>query len=201
MSLNLRNRDFLKELDFTAEEWQLLLDLARDLKRAKRSGTEVQRMRGKNVALIFEKTSTRTRCAFEVGGVRPGRARHLSRPLRIADGAQGVGRRHRARAVADVRRDRVPRLGAGDRRGARGATPTCRSTTASPTSGTPPRCSRTSSPCASTPAEGRSGDLVRYLGDARSTWATRCSSWARSWAPTCASLRRGSSGPRTRCRH
>lgn len=66
MSFNLRNRDFLKEIDFTTKELQFLLDLARDLKRAKYAGTEVQTMRGKNVALIFEKTSTRTRCAFEV---------------------------------------------------------------------------------------------------------------------------------------
>jgi ornithine carbamoyltransferase len=67
MPVNLRHRDFLKELDFTTTELQFLLDLSRDLKRAKYSGTEVQRMRNKNVALIFEKTSTRTRCAFEVG--------------------------------------------------------------------------------------------------------------------------------------
>ncbi|HYN75946.1 MAG TPA: ornithine carbamoyltransferase [Candidatus Limnocylindria bacterium] len=67
MPVNLRHRDFLKELDFTTTELSFLLDLSRDLKRAKYSGTEVQRMSGKNVALIFEKTSTRTRCAFEVG--------------------------------------------------------------------------------------------------------------------------------------
>jgi ornithine carbamoyltransferase len=67
MPVNLHNRDFLKEVDFTTSELQFLLDLAHDLKRAKYSGTEVQRMQGKNVALIFEKTSTRTRCAFEVG--------------------------------------------------------------------------------------------------------------------------------------
>ncbi len=66
MSFNLRNRSFLKELDFTPVEWQFLLGLAADLKRAKYAGTEVPRLRGKNIALIFEKTSTRTRCAFEV---------------------------------------------------------------------------------------------------------------------------------------
>src|SRR5262245_29235081 len=66
MGVNLHHRDFLKELDFTRTELQYLLDLSRDLKRAKYAGTEVPRMRGKNVALIFEKTSTRTRCAFEV---------------------------------------------------------------------------------------------------------------------------------------
>jgi ornithine carbamoyltransferase len=67
MPVNLRHRDFLKEIDFTTSELKFLLDLSRDLKRAKYAGTEVQRMSGKNVALIFEKTSTRTRCAFEVG--------------------------------------------------------------------------------------------------------------------------------------
>jgi len=72
MGANLHHRDFLKELDFTKTELQLLLDLSRDLKRAKYSGTEVPRMRGKNVALIFEKTSTRTRCAFEVAAYDQG---------------------------------------------------------------------------------------------------------------------------------
>jgi ornithine carbamoyltransferase len=72
MPFNLRNRDFLKEIDFTATELMFLLDLARDLKRAKYAGTEVPRMTGKNVALIFEKTSTRTRCAFEVGAYDQG---------------------------------------------------------------------------------------------------------------------------------
>jgi ornithine carbamoyltransferase len=72
MGVNLHHRDFLKELDFTTQEMQYLLDLSRDLKRAKYAGTEVPRMRGKNVALIFEKTSTRTRCAFEVAAYDQG---------------------------------------------------------------------------------------------------------------------------------
>jgi ornithine carbamoyltransferase len=72
MSTDLRNRDFLKEVDFTADELQHLLDLAADLKQQKRSRAEVQRMRGRTVALIFEKTSTRTRCAFEVGAYDQG---------------------------------------------------------------------------------------------------------------------------------
>lgn len=66
MPFNLKNRHFLTIHDFTRKEVLYLLDLARDLKRAKYAGTEVQRLRGKNVALIFEKDSTRTRCAFEV---------------------------------------------------------------------------------------------------------------------------------------
>jgi ornithine carbamoyltransferase len=66
MSYNLRNRNFLKLLDFRPEEIRFLLNLAADLKKAKYSGTEQQMLKGKNIALIFEKASTRTRCAFEV---------------------------------------------------------------------------------------------------------------------------------------
>ena len=68
----LAGRHFLKELDFTAEEFRGLLDLAAELKAAKKAGTEVQRLRGRNIALIFEKTSTRTRCAFEVAAADQG---------------------------------------------------------------------------------------------------------------------------------
>ncbi len=66
MAITLKNRHFLKLLDFSPEEIQYLLDLAASLKQAKKAGTEVPRMVGKNIALIFEKTSTRTRCSFEV---------------------------------------------------------------------------------------------------------------------------------------
>ena len=66
MSFNLRNRSFLKELDFTPDELRFLLKLAADLKAAKYGGYETPRLEGKNIALIFEKTSTRTRTAFEV---------------------------------------------------------------------------------------------------------------------------------------
>ncbi|MFE4976870.1 ornithine carbamoyltransferase [Kitasatospora sp. NPDC056651] len=66
MAFNLRNRHFLKELDFTPQEFRFLVDLAAGLKAAKYAGTEQPRLRGKNIALIFEKTSTRTRCAFEI---------------------------------------------------------------------------------------------------------------------------------------
>lgn len=66
MAFNLRNRNFLKLLDFTPEEIKYLLTLAADLKKAKYTGTEQPRLKGKNIALIFEKDSTRTRCSFEV---------------------------------------------------------------------------------------------------------------------------------------
>jgi ornithine carbamoyltransferase len=66
MSFNLRNRSLLTVQDFTQREFQYLLDLARDLKRAKYARTEQEHLKGKEIVLIFEKTSTRTRCAFEV---------------------------------------------------------------------------------------------------------------------------------------
>ena len=67
-----RNRHFLKLLDFTPEEISDLLLLSTDLKNARRAGNEQQRLKGKNIALIFEKTSTRTRCAFEVAAYDQG---------------------------------------------------------------------------------------------------------------------------------
>jgi len=72
MAFNLQNRHFLKLEDFTAEEIIFLLDLSKQLKAAKYGGYEQQRLRGKNIALIFEKTSTRTRCAFEVAAYDQG---------------------------------------------------------------------------------------------------------------------------------
>jgi ornithine carbamoyltransferase len=72
MAFNLRNRSFVKEIDFTPKEWRFLLDLAAELKLAKYAGSEQPRLSGKNIALIFEKTSTRTRCAFEVAAFDQG---------------------------------------------------------------------------------------------------------------------------------
>ena len=66
MSFNLRNRSLLTVQDYTQREFRYLLDLARDLKRAKYARTEQKHLDGKEICLIFEKTSTRTRCAFEV---------------------------------------------------------------------------------------------------------------------------------------
>ncbi|MGA5580018.1 ornithine carbamoyltransferase [Streptomyces thermodiastaticus] len=68
----LSGRHFLKELDFTAQELRGLIELAAELKAAKKAGTETPYLRGKNIALIFEKTSTRTRCAFEVAAADQG---------------------------------------------------------------------------------------------------------------------------------
>ncbi|MFE7277083.1 ornithine carbamoyltransferase [Streptomyces sp. NPDC057623] len=68
----LAGRHFLKELDFTEQEFLGLIELAAELKAAKKAGTETQYLRGRNIALIFEKTSTRTRCAFEVAAADQG---------------------------------------------------------------------------------------------------------------------------------
>ncbi|NQU32226.1 MAG: ornithine carbamoyltransferase [Bacteroidetes bacterium] len=72
MAFNLRNRNFLKLLDFTPQEIKFLLELSADLKKAKYAGTEQKRLEGKNIALIFEKASTRTRCAFEAAAYDQG---------------------------------------------------------------------------------------------------------------------------------
>jgi ornithine carbamoyltransferase len=72
MAFNLRNRHLLKLLDFTPQEITFLLQLAADLKAAKYAGIETQRLKGKNIALIFEKDSTRTRSAFEVAAFDQG---------------------------------------------------------------------------------------------------------------------------------
>jgi ornithine carbamoyltransferase len=72
MAYNLRNRHFLKLLDFSPQEIMFLLEFAADLKKATNAGTEQPRLQGKNIVLIFEKTSTRTRCAFETAAFNQG---------------------------------------------------------------------------------------------------------------------------------
>jgi len=66
MPLNLRGRDLLKLLDFTSDEIRYMIDLAIDLKKQKRAGIINQPLKGKSIVIMFQKTSTRTRCAFEV---------------------------------------------------------------------------------------------------------------------------------------
>ncbi|MFI1799540.1 ornithine carbamoyltransferase [Streptomyces sp. NPDC020379] len=72
MATDLKGRHFLKETDFTAEEFRSLVELAAELKAAKRTAVEEQRLQGRHIALVFEKTSTRTRCAFEVAAADQG---------------------------------------------------------------------------------------------------------------------------------
>ena len=115
MEFPLHGRHFLKETDFTVEEWLYLLDLAAELKAAKKAGREVKYLVDKNIALIFEKTSTRTRCSFEVAAYDQGAHVHLPRSHRIPDGPQGIRRRHRSRSRPLLRRHRVPWQEAGTR--------------------------------------------------------------------------------------
>ena len=68
MGVNLSGRNFLKLLDFTPEEIRYMLDLAKEFKALKRNGVPHDYLRGKQIVLLFEKTSTRTRCSFEVAG-------------------------------------------------------------------------------------------------------------------------------------
>jgi len=104
MSFNLRNRSFLKLIDFSKRDLTYILDLARDLKRAKYAGNEVQLLRGKNIALIFEKPSTRTRCAFEVAAYDQGAnvtyldpaGSHMGKKESVKDTARVLGRMYDA---------------------------------------------------------------------------------------------------------
>ncbi|MFI6360689.1 ornithine carbamoyltransferase [Streptomyces sp. NPDC050743] len=100
MTVDLRGRSYLSELDFTASEIHHLLDLAAGLKAAKRAGTEQRRLTGRHLALIFEKTSTRTRCAFEVAAADQGARTtylgpgdtHVGHKETIVDTARVLGR-------------------------------------------------------------------------------------------------------------
>ena len=165
--IDLRGRHLMKLADFSPEEITYLIDLAAELKAAKKEGREEQKLVGKEIALIFEKDSTQDALRVRGRRLRPGRPRHLHRPGRLAHGPQGDGEGHGPRARPHVRRDRVPRLRAGHRRGARRAGPASRSTTASPTSGTRRRSSPTSSPSASTSPKPLDEVVFCYLGDAR----------------------------------
>ena len=100
MAFNLRNRHFLTLMDFTPQEINFLLDLSMDLKKAKYAGYEQPRLTGKNIALIFEKDSTRTRCAFEVAALDQGAhvtylgptGSQMGKKESIADTARVLGR-------------------------------------------------------------------------------------------------------------
>ncbi|NYI42749.1 ornithine carbamoyltransferase [Demequina lutea] len=100
MAVNLHGRSFVKELDFTRDEMRLLLDISHDLKRAKYAGTERPRLSGKNIALIFEKPSTRTRSSFEVAAHDQGahvtylgpEGSHMGKTESMKDTARVLGR-------------------------------------------------------------------------------------------------------------
>ena len=125
MAFNLRNRNFLKELDFTPEELKFLLKLSADLKAAKYGGYEKPRLTGKNIALIFEKASTRTRCAFEVAAYDQGA--HVTY---LGPSGSQIGHKESMKDTArvlgpHVRRHRVPRLWPGASWRSSASTPAC----------------------------------------------------------------------------
>ena len=139
MAFNLRNRSLLTVQDYTQREFKYLLDLARDLKRAKYARTEQKHLKGKEICLIFEKTSTRTRCAFEVachdqGATSPTSTRRARR--------SATRNRPRTRPACSAACTTRSSTAAPARRSSRSSpsTPACRSTTGSPTSTTRPRC-------------------------------------------------------------
>ena len=123
MSFNLRNRSLLTVQDYTQREFRYLLDLARDLKRAKYAGTEQKHLRGQGDLSHLREDVHPHPLLLRGRLPRPGRARHVSRPRRLADRSQGVVQGHGPRARAHVRRHRVSRRVAERRRGAR---PACR---------------------------------------------------------------------------
>ena len=114
----LKGRSFLKLLDFTAEEIEYLLDLAADLKANKKNGIRVDYLAGKNIVLIFEKTSTRTRCAFEVAANDLGMgctylepsASQIGKKESIADTARVLGRMYDGIEYRGFEQDRVETL-------------------------------------------------------------------------------------------
>jgi ornithine carbamoyltransferase len=97
MKIDLHNRHFLKLLDFTPEEINYFLELAAELKKAKKAGKEKQLLKGKNIALIFEKSSTRTRCAFEVAAYDQG-----ARVTYLGPSGSQIGQKESMRDTARV---------------------------------------------------------------------------------------------------
>jgi ornithine carbamoyltransferase len=118
MAFNLRNRSFLKLLDFAPREIEFLLTLSADLKKAKYAGTEQPRLTGKNIALIFEKASTRTRCAFETAAYDQGAhvtylgptGSHLGAKESIRDAARVLGRMYDGIEYRGFGQERVEEL-------------------------------------------------------------------------------------------
>lgn len=118
MGFNIRNRSFLSLLHHTPDEIRFILDLARDLKHAKYSGTEQQHLKGKNIALLFEKASTRTRCAFEVAAYDQGAhvtyidalSSHIEHKESIKDTARVLGRMYDAIEYRGFKQELVEQL-------------------------------------------------------------------------------------------
>lgn len=120
MAVNLRGRSLLKMLDFTSEEIRYLIDLSKDFKHLKRTGTPHKYLEGKNIVLLFEKTSTRTRCSFEVAGMDLGMGvtyldpggSQMGKKESIADTAKVLGRMYDGIEYRGYSQDLVEELAA-----------------------------------------------------------------------------------------
>ena len=174
MGVNLSGRSFLKLLDFSTEEIEYLLKLAKNFKDMKRAGVPHRYLEGKNIALLFQKTSTRTRCSFEVGGHDLGmgvtyldpKSSQMGKKESIEDTARVLGRmfdgiEFRGYAHADVEEL---------------AANACPSGTGSPPSGIPRRCSPTCSPSRRTSTTTSRVARSSSWATARTTW--RVPSWS-----------------------
>src|SRR5262245_47445787 len=196
-STDLRGRHLLELADYSREELRYLIDLAAELKAAKREGREERKLLGKSIALIFEKDSTRTRCAFEVAAFDQGAhvtyigpsGSHLGQKETAKDTARVLGRMYDAIEYRGFGQETVDELAEWSG---------SRSTTGSPTNGTRRRSWRTSSPSRSiwTSRSTRSSSATSETPG--STWRTPISSAAQSSGWTFASRARGRSGRRTR---
>ena len=142
MAINLKGRSFLTLEDFTPAEIRYLLDLGHDLKAKRRAGSCDPTLQGKHIVLLFEKTSTRTRCSFEVAATQEGG--HVTY---LDAGSSQMGKKESLEDTAKVlgRFSTASSTGATTRRWWRiwRSTPVCPSGTVSPTQTTPPRSWRT----------------------------------------------------------
>jgi ornithine carbamoyltransferase len=190
---NLRNRSFLKESDFTARELEHLLKLSAALKTVKYAGTEVARLAGKEIALIFEKTSTRTRSAFEVAAYDQGAhvtyldpsGSQLGHKESIADTARVLGRMYDAIEFRGSAQSDIEELAAN------AGVPVYNGLT---DEWHPTQMLADLLPCMSRAIVRTTPSPTRTWATPAATWAAPCSSSARSWAPPSGSAARESSG-------
>ena len=168
MAFNLRNRSFLKEIDFEPARAAVPAAAGRARSRwPSTRGTEVRAARRQGDRADLREDLHPHPVGVRGRGLRPGRARHLPGPVRLAAGAQGVDRRHRrsARAACTTRSSSAATARPTSRRSPN--TPGCPSTTGSPTSGTPRRCWPTSSPCTKPAASPTTRIGYAFVGDCR----------------------------------
>ena len=174
---NLRNRSFLKELDFTPDELRFLLKLAADLKSAKNGGYERPTLDGQEHRADLREDLDPDARRLRGRRARPGGARHLPRPDRLADRPQGVDRGHGAGARPDLRRHRVPRLRPGRRRDPGPVRRRAGLERAHQRVAPDPDTLRRPHDARARAQAARRASPTPTSATPRSTWATRCWSW------------------------